>query len=68
MSGAIGCVISVTEESYRFFHAVERAMRNLLPSITGLTHQEVKSIILIRKYPKNAKIIILVPIMQYLKQ
>lgn len=43
VSGCIGCIISLSLDSYRFFRAVEKSLQSLLPSHTGLTQQEWRS-------------------------
>lgn len=39
VTGAIGCVLGLNDGSYRFFSAVEKAMKATTVSIGGLSHQ-----------------------------
>lgn len=43
VSGAIGNVISLSEDAYRFFSAVERVMKRAITSVGGLNHREWRS-------------------------
>jgi DNA damage-binding protein 1 len=43
VSGAIGNIISLSEDSHRFFSAVERVMKRAVTSIGGLNHREWRS-------------------------
>ncbi|RYH30097.1 hypothetical protein EON65_06255 [archaeon] len=43
ISGAIGSIIALTEPSYQFFSAVEKALRAVINQIGGLVHQDWRS-------------------------
>eukprot|EP00981_Chlorochromonas_danica_P006833 scaffold1493_cov172-Ochromonas_danica.AAC.11 len=40
VSGAIGCFLGLSEPSYQFFSAVEKAMRTIINPIGGFSHQD----------------------------
>ncbi len=43
ISGAIGTVISLSERRYRFFAAMERAMKSITSGVGGLSHEDYRS-------------------------
>jgi DNA damage-binding protein 1 len=40
ISGAIGNILALSESSYRFFHIVEKAMKNIIVPVGGFPHDE----------------------------
>jgi DNA damage-binding protein 1 len=43
ISGAIGNILALSESSYRFFHIVEKAIKNIIVPIGGFPHDEWRS-------------------------